>query len=92
MCSVQLEKGRFKFSLKSVNQETGEDLGGDYQQNQQPVEERKRRFEKNDRRDKGNFRSHRGGERSFNKDRRYHKRGDRDDKKKGGLFSFLKRK
>ena len=86
------EKGRFKFSLKSVNQETGEDLGGDYQQNQQPVEERKRRFEKNDRREKGNFRSHRGGERSFNKDRRYHKRGDRDDKKKGGLFSFLKRK
>jgi len=89
------ERGRFKFSYKSVNQETGEDLGGDYKENLEKPRFEKPRFNnkmenrRNDRGERRDFRKDRN-DRHYSKGRKFDKKENKP-KKKGGILSIFKK-
>ena len=91
------ERGRFKFSLKAVNQETGEDISnGEYQQNEQPVANRSKSEYKKPRRGFENGRTNYARKEFVKKtNKRKVEKGDKSGKqtkKKGLLSSLLKRR
>ena len=91
------ERGRFKFSLKAVNQETGEDISnGEYQQNEQPATNRSKSEYKKPRRGFENGRTNYARKEFVKKtNKRKVEKGDKNGKpkkKKGLLSSLLKRR
>ena len=91
------ERGRFKFSLKAVNQETGEDISnGEYQQNEKPVANRSKSDYKKPRRGFENGRTSYARKEFVKKtNKRKVEKGDKNGKpkkKKGLLSSLLKRR
>lgn len=90
------EKGRFKFSLKAVNQETGEDICGNIYSSDCVDENRKQKEKNNYNRKSASVKKTRG----FNNKhvaRREHSRGKNNfhdnnaGKKKGGILSIFKK-
>ena len=87
------ERGRFKFSLKAVDQSTGEDISnGEYKQSEKPRREYDQRGKRSGSKKRGfNNRSDRA-KKEFRNDRQKINKADKTKKKKGGLLSSLLKK